>query len=41
MIQDAVKAFDPELTICLSPDYSNTGMGQIIQQKTYQCIPVS
>ena len=40
-IQDGVKAIDTNLTTCLSPDYSNTGMGWIFQQKTCHCLPVS
>ena len=41
LIKEGVDAFDPELTTCLSPDYSNTGMGWILQQKTCKCTPVS
>ena len=41
LIEAGVKAFDPELTTCLSPDYSKTGMGWILQQKTCKCMPVS
>ena len=41
LIEEGVNSFDPELTTCLSPDYSNTGMGWILQQKTCKCTPVS
>ena len=41
LIEEGVSAFDPELTTCLSPDYSNTGMGWILQQKTCKCTEVS
>ena len=37
LLQDRVKAYDPELTTCISLDYSNTGMGWILQQKTCKC----
>jgi hypothetical protein len=41
LIEEGVYSFDPELTTCLSPDYSKTGMGWILQQKTCKCEPVS
>ena len=40
-IEEGVSSFDPELTTCLSPDYSTTGMGWILQQKTCKCTPVT
>ena len=38
---DGVKMYDPELTTCLSPDYSDTGVGWILQQKICNCPVVS
>ena len=37
LIRAGVAAFDPNLTTCLSPDYSKDGMGWILQQKTCSC----
>ena len=41
MIQEGVHSFDPELTTCLSTDYSKDGMGWILQQKTCVCKKLS
>ena len=41
LIDHGAKAIDPGLTTCLSPNYSNTSMGWILQQKTCHCLPVS
>ena len=41
LVIDGVKMYDPELTTCLSPDYSDTGVGWILQQKICNCPVVS
>merc|ERR1712030_268011 len=38
LIKEGVASFDPQLTTCLSPDYSKDGMGWILQQKTCSCL---
>merc|ERR1712106_1185514 len=37
LVREGVFSFDPELTTCLSPDYSKAGMGWVLQQKTCEC----
>ena len=37
LVREGVFSFDPDLTTCLSPDYSKAGMGWILQQKTCTC----
>ena len=37
LICEGVAAFDPNLTTCLSPDFSKDGMGWILQQKVCSC----
>ena len=41
LIREGVFLFDPDLTTCLSPDYSKAGMGWILQQKTCSCVIVT
>ena len=41
LIVNGVFLFDPELVTCLSPDYSNAGMGWILQQKTCKCADIN
>ena len=41
LIRNGVFSFDPGLITCLSPDYSNAGMGWILQQKTCKCADVT
>jgi hypothetical protein len=41
LVEEGVHSFDPTLTTCLSPDFSKTGMGWVLQQKTCTCSVVS
>ena len=41
LVTDGVKQFKPERVTCLSTDYSNTGLGWILQQKTCKCPIIS
>ena len=40
LIKEGVSSFDPTLTTCLSPDYSQQGMGWILQQKKCSCVKI-
>jgi hypothetical protein len=40
LIIDRVKSFDPNLTTCISPDFSKQGMGWILQEKKFSCTKI-
>ena len=41
LVKDRVKQFKSELVTCISTDYSNTGLGLILQLKTCKCPVIS
>jgi hypothetical protein len=41
LVEYGVKMYNPQLPTCLSPDFCQTGLGWVLQQKTCRCVAMT